>query len=80
MKEAFTMSREDCRRQGRYQGFGPTLTCEYLAVEQQIRLSRETLRQRMIGAHLWHPGQRRKRLGQRGPIGDLISLLGLAGE
>jgi hypothetical protein len=36
-----------------YRGFGPTLASEYLAVKHNIVVSRETLRQWMMGAKLW---------------------------
>lgn len=36
-----------------YRGFGPTLAAEYLAEKHGIDVSRETLRQWMIGAQLW---------------------------
>jgi hypothetical protein len=36
-----------------YRGFGPTLAAEYLAKKHGIDVSRETLRQWMIGAQLW---------------------------
>jgi len=64
--------------QGRYAGFGPTLACEYLAEEQKIRLSRETLRQWMIGAHLWQPGKRRcrRRRERRERFGQLVQFDG----
>ena len=37
----------------RYTDFGPTLACEKLAEEQDLCISRETLRQWMISARLW---------------------------
>jgi transposase len=36
-----------------YKGFGPTLASEYLADQHDIEVSKETLRQWMIGAKLW---------------------------
>src|SRR5438046_4508130 len=36
-----------------YQGFGPTLACEYLAQKHGIEVSKETVRQWMIQAKLW---------------------------
>ena len=58
-----------------YKGFGPTLAMEYLAKEHGIEVSKETVRQWMMGAklwrgkkeklrevHLWRP--RRSRLGE----------------
>lgn len=58
-----------------YQGFGPTLACEYLAKKHAIQVSKETVRKWMIQGklwrakeekvmqvHLWRP--RRSRLGE----------------
>lgn len=45
----------------RYRGFGPTLAAEYLKKDERIALSRETLRQLLIGAGLWHAQPRRIR-------------------
>ena len=36
-----------------YRGFGPTLAAEYLSKKHGIEVSRETVRQWMIGAKLW---------------------------
>jgi transposase InsO family protein len=36
-----------------YQGFGPTLAMEYLRDQHQIAVSKETVRQWMMGAKLW---------------------------
>ena len=36
-----------------YRGFGPTLAAEYLSKKHDIEVSRETLRQWMIGGKLW---------------------------
>jgi len=36
-----------------YQGFGPTLACEYLRKKHGIEVSKETVRQWMMGAKLW---------------------------
>src|SRR3989442_6495633 len=54
--------------QAKYRDFGPTLACEYLAKDHQVEVSKETLRQWLIGAglrrvkgreteevHLWGP-------------------------
>lgn len=38
-----------------YIGFGPTLACEQLQERHKLILSKETLRQLMIGAGLWTP-------------------------
>jgi biotin operon repressor len=42
-----------------YRGFGPTLAAEYLAKKHKIDVSRETLRQWMIGAKLWQAQKQR---------------------
>ena len=39
--------------QEQYRDFGPTLAADYLSRDRKIELSRETLRQLMIGAGLW---------------------------
>jgi hypothetical protein len=49
---------------------GPTLAAEYLAKKHDIAVSRETVRQWMIGAKLWsaqkqHIEKRRSRVGAR---------------
>jgi hypothetical protein len=36
-----------------YRGFGPTLAAKYLAGKHKIDVSRETVRQWMMGAKLW---------------------------
>ena len=38
-----------------YKGFGPTLACEKLRENNDVIMSKETLRQLMIGAGLWTP-------------------------
>src|SRR2546427_5242384 len=66
--------------QAKYRDFGPTLACEYLAKDHQVEVSKETLRQWLIGAgrrrvkrrkaeegHVWRPrGSCRGGLGQWG--------------
>jgi hypothetical protein len=42
-----------------YSGFGPTLAAEYLADRHHIRAGRETVRNWMIEAKLWHAGKHR---------------------
>src|SRR5262249_39665132 len=42
-----------------YRGFGPTLAAEYLAEEHHIEVSRETVRQWMMGAKLWQGRKQR---------------------
>jgi hypothetical protein len=44
-----------------YRDFGPTLAAEYLNRERKLKLSRETLRQLMIGAGLWKAKSRKLR-------------------
>ena len=54
--------------QAKYRDFGPTLACEYLAKDHEVEVSKETLRQWLIGAglrrvkrrkaeevHVWRP-------------------------
>src|SRR2546422_4459246 len=48
--------------QAKYRDFGPTLACEYLAKDHQVEVSKETLRQWLIGAGL--------RRGKRGEAGE----------
>src|SRR2546426_3887017 len=48
--------------QAKYSDFGPTLACEYLAKDHQVEVSKETLRQWLIGAGL--------RRGKRGEAGE----------
>src|SRR3989475_4970236 len=45
--------------QAKYRDFGPTLACEYLAKDHQVEVSKETLRQWLIGAGL-RRGERRE--------------------
>src|SRR2546429_6449184 len=42
--------------QAKYRDFGPTLACEYLAKNHQVEVSKETLRQWLIGAGLRRVG------------------------
>jgi biotin operon repressor len=42
-----------------YRGFGPTLASEYLAKKHDIAVSRETVRQWMMGAKLWKARKQR---------------------
>ena len=42
-----------------YRGFGPTLAAEYLAKKHAIDVSRETVRQWMMGAKLWRARKQR---------------------
>jgi transposase InsO family protein len=64
-----------------YEDFGPTFACEKLRDEHQIILSKETLRQLMMGAGLWTPkGVRRAALHQprerRHCRGELVQIDG----
>lgn len=64
-----------------YADFGPTLACEQLRDRHELILSKETLRQLMIGAGLWTPkGVRRAALHQpreRRPCrGELVQIDG----
>ena len=45
-----------------YRGFGPTLAAEKLRERDGIRISRETLRKRLIERGLWAKSKRRRRL------------------
>ena len=66
---------------GRYAGFGPTLAHEKLFETHAWILSRETVRQLMIGEGLWKP-QRAKRAvmhplrERRAPRGELVQIDG----
>jgi len=60
-----------------YEGFGPTLACEYLANKHGIEVSKETVRQWMIRAKLWKG--KKARIGQvhiwrprRSRFGELV--------
>src|SRR5262250_1531498 len=60
-----------------YAGFGPTLACEYLAKQHGITVSKETVRQWMMGAKLWKG--KKARIGQvhmwrprRSRFGELV--------
>src|SRR5436305_13766647 len=45
--------------QAKYRDFGPTLACEYLAKDHEVEVSKETLRQWLIGAGLRHVKRRK---------------------
>ena len=60
-----------------YQGFGPTLACEYLAQKHAIEVSKETVRQWMMGAKLWRTKKEKVRevhlwRPRRSRRGDLV--------
>jgi transposase len=62
----------------RYADFGPTLAAEKLAT-QGLRVSRETLRQRMIEAGLWKPRRQRVKAvhvwrERRAGLGELVMM------
>jgi transposase len=44
---------------GKYGGFGPTLACEYLAQDHALVVSKESLRQLLMGAGLWRARRRK---------------------
>lgn len=44
---------------GKYRGFGPTLACEYLAKDHALVVSKESLRQLLMGAGLWRARRRK---------------------
>jgi hypothetical protein len=45
---------------GKYQGFGPTLACEKLVEVEELQISKESVRQMMIGEGLWKVRKARK--------------------
>jgi DNA-binding Lrp family transcriptional regulator len=45
--------------QAKYRDFGPTLACEYLAKQDEVKVSKETLRQWLITAGLWRVKRRK---------------------
>jgi transposase len=60
-----------------YQGFGPTLACEYLGKKHAIQVSKETVRQWMIEAKLWRAKEERVRevhlwRPRRSRLGELV--------
>src|SRR3954447_6876383 len=60
-----------------YQGFGPTLACEYLRDKHGIEVSKETVRQWMIRARLWRAGKEKVRQAhvwrpRRSRFGELV--------
>ena len=63
-----------------WRGFGPTFAAEKLAELKGIKVSKETLRQAMIKANVWHGKKRklkhRKRRDRRVMIGLMIQLDG----
>jgi len=63
-----------------YEGFGPTLAAEKLLERDGIAMSRETLRQSLIGAGLWSAGKRkphpRPPRARRACFGDLVQIDG----
>ena len=65
----------------RYADFGPTLAAEKLAEAHDLRLSRETLRQRMAEAGLWVPpkaprGRVHQPRHRRDCLGELVQIDG----
>jgi len=45
--------------EARYRDFGPTLACEYLAKDHEVRVSKETLRQLLMAAGRWRARRRK---------------------
>ena len=65
-----------------YADFGPTLAAEMLRERHGLTVSRETLRQWMISAGLWHSRKQRRQLHQprlrRERLGELVQIDGSA--
>ena len=63
-----------------YADFGPTLAAEMLRERHGLTVSRETLRQWMISAGLWHSRKQRRQLHQprlrRERLGELVQIDG----
>jgi hypothetical protein len=57
-----------------YGDFGPTLAAEKLAEEHGVVLSRETLRRRLLVAHLWQGRTKERRRPRREPLRALRGL------
>ena len=60
-----------------YKGFGPTLAAEYLAEKHDIEVSKETVRQWMIGAKLWRAKEQKVKAvhvwrPRRSRLGELV--------
>ena len=66
--------------QEKYNGFGPTLSAEHLASEDQLEVHPETLRRWMLEEGLWRRSrkrkQHRKRRDRRAHFGELVQLDG----
>ena len=64
----------------KYGDFGPTLACEYLAKEDELKVGVETLRQWLIGEGLWSSRRRRpvhrKWRERKGHFGEMVQLDG----
>lgn len=65
----------------KYEGFGPTLACEYLAKEDQVKLSVESLRTLMIAEGLWYSKARKhvkihQQRERRSCFGELVQIDG----
>lgn len=66
---------------GKYHGFGPTLACEKLVEVEELQISKESVRQMMIGEGLWKARKARKvRVHQmrerRACFGELVQIDG----
>jgi transposase len=66
--------------QEKYNGFGPTLSAEHLASEDQLEVHPETLRRWMLEEGLWRRSRKRKqhreRRERRAHFGELVQLDG----
>ena len=66
--------------QEKYNGFGPTLSAEHLASEDQLKVHPETLRRWMLEEGLWKRSrkrkQHRKRRERRAHFGELVQMDG----
>jgi transposase len=66
--------------QEKYNGFGPTLSAEHLASEDQLEVHPETLRRWMLEEGLWRRArkrkQHRKRRERRAHFGELVQMDG----
>lgn len=66
--------------QEKYNGFGPTLSAEHLASEDQLEVHPETLRRWMLEEGLWRRSrkrkQHRKRRERRAHFGELVQMDG----
>src|SRR5438093_1373174 len=66
--------------QAKYRDFGPTLACEYLAKDHQVEVSKETLRQWLIGAGLRRVKRRKARGARVAAAAELSRRAGAVGH